>query len=102
MEIFGTEWVCRQIDHAMSHENTKEAAPAPADGESSSLFRWGWSEVSETAVSCIEYVGRTALVVTGPYTGREYRFPEPGAKLTVDIRDRHGLLAIPMLRSALG
>lgn len=86
----------------MNHEDAKETTPAPADGESASLFAWGWTEVSETAVACIEYVGRTALVVTGPYTGREYRFPEPGAKLTVDIRDRHALLAIPVLRSSMG
>lgn len=47
----------------------------------------------------VEYIGRTALVVTGPYTGARYRFSQPGARLTVDARDRAALLSIPMLRA---
>ena len=49
----------------------------------------------------LEYVGRTALVVTGPYTGARYRFHQPGARLTVDARDRHAMLSIPMLRAVV-
>jgi len=49
----------------------------------------------------VEYVGRTALVVTGPFTGARYRFTQPGARLAVDIRDRSALLSIPMLRAVL-
>jgi hypothetical protein len=54
--------------------------------------------------ACVEYVGRTALVVTGPYTGARYRFLQPGARVTVDARDRQAMLSIPMLRavSAMG
>lgn len=47
----------------------------------------------------LEYVGRTALVITGPYTGARYRFEEPGAQLRVDERDRHVMLSVPMLRA---
>lgn len=50
-------------------------------------------------LACVEYVGRTALVVTGPYTGARYRFLQPGARVTVDARDRQAMLSIPMLRA---
>lgn len=40
-----------------------------------------------------KYVGHTALTVTGPVTGRRYRFERPGALLAVDRRD-HGALAV--------
>lgn len=49
--------------------------------------------------ACVEYVGRTALVVTGPYTGARYRFLQPGARVAVDARDRQAMLSIPMLRA---
>jgi hypothetical protein len=45
-----------------------------------------------------EYVGATALMVVGPATGRCYRFDRPGAKLTVDLRDRPTLASIGSLR----
>ena len=45
-----------------------------------------------------EYVGATALMVVGPATGRCYRFDRPGAKLTVDLRDRSTLANISSLR----
>lgn len=51
------------------------------------------------AEMCVEYIGRTALVVTGPYTGARYRFLQPGARVTVDARDRQAMLSIPMLRA---
>jgi len=47
----------------------------------------------------MEYVGRTALVVTGPYTGERYRFDQPGSRLSVDPRDQQSMLSLPMLRS---
>lgn len=45
-----------------------------------------------------EYVGRTRLVVTGPATGRLYRFAGPGVRLPIDPRDRAAVAAVPMLK----
>lgn len=39
-----------------------------------------------------EYVGRGALTITSPATGRRYRFEHPGARQEVDRRD-HALIA---------
>lgn len=45
-----------------------------------------------------EYLGRTALTVVGPVSGRRYRFDRPGARLEVDLKDRRSLAALPLLR----
>jgi hypothetical protein len=45
------------------------------------------------------YVGRTALTVAGPSTGRVYRFTATGASLRVDARDAVALRKIPVLRA---
>ena len=45
-----------------------------------------------------EYIGRTALTVIGPASRRTYRFDQPGARLSVDIRDRPAIDALPMLK----
>jgi hypothetical protein len=45
-----------------------------------------------------EYVGRTRLIVTGPVTGRQYRFDRPGSQLEVDPRDSTSIARIPLLR----
>lgn len=52
-----------------------------------------------TSSACFEYIGPTALVLTGPYTGQRYCFRCPGARLQVDERDCHALLAVPVLRA---
>ncbi|MGE3309018.1 MAG: hypothetical protein AB7O66_03540 [Limisphaerales bacterium] len=57
------------------------------------------SEPSGALSACFEYIGRTALVLTGPYTGNRYWFRQPGARLRVDGRDRHAFQAVPVLRS---
>jgi hypothetical protein len=44
-----------------------------------------------------EYVGRTALTVTGPLSGQRYRFAAPGARLLVDGRDAFALATVPVL-----
>jgi len=61
----------------------------------------GFSGGSELGHACawLEYIGRTALVLTGPVTGHRYRFEQPGARLPVDCRDEHSLRAVPVLRS---
>ena len=52
----------------------------------------------ETAGAYFEYVGRTALTVRGPITGKSYRFGAPGERVTVDARDAPALTAVPNLR----
>lgn len=44
------------------------------------------------------YKGSTAMTVRGPVSGRRYRFDRPGARLTIDPRDRPGLTRVPHLR----
>jgi hypothetical protein len=44
------------------------------------------------------YDGVAALNITGPATGRRYRFGERGARVTVDPRDAPMLEATPKLR----
>lgn len=44
------------------------------------------------------YVGRTALTVAGPVSGKYYRFPAPGATVEVDPRDAPSLARTPRLR----
>ena len=46
-----------------------------------------------------EYVGKTALTVIGPVSGKRYRFAHPGAVIVVDPRDRPRLAAVPGLRA---
>ena len=70
---------------------------------SNCLWPWAGPAVSpDGSPDWVEYIGRTALVVTGPYTGARYRFCQPGARLSVDARDRQALLSIPMLRAVVG
>jgi hypothetical protein len=45
-----------------------------------------------------EYVGATAMTVTGGATGRTYRFEQPGARLAVDPADEPSLRRVPNLR----
>ena len=52
----------------------------------------------ESGLVVFEYVGRTALTVVGGVTGTQYRFAQPGSRLTVDRRDRDSLDALPMLK----
>lgn len=47
-----------------------------------------------------QYVGRTGLTVTGPITGRQYRFNHTGAVVGVDGRDAGSMAAVPHLRRA--
>jgi hypothetical protein len=47
-----------------------------------------------------EYVGKTALTVIGPVSGRRYGFTHPGDLLPVDERDGPSMAAVPNLRKA--
>jgi hypothetical protein len=44
------------------------------------------------------YVGNTAMTVTGPISGTQYRFNQPGSTLDIDARDRILLASIRQLR----
>ena len=48
-----------------------------------------------------EYTGATALTVVSPITGRRYRFPQPGARMTVDTRDRSWIAFVPHLKRCI-
>jgi hypothetical protein len=45
-----------------------------------------------------EYVGQTSLTLTGPVTGRHYRFEGTGARHVVSRHDAPALLYVPKLR----
>ncbi len=47
-----------------------------------------------------QYVGRTAVTVVSPATGRQYRFDKPGAVQQVDARDRKWLERVPNIKPA--
>jgi len=62
-------------------------------------FRFGGlRDAPSVAGAVFEYVGRSALTVTGPATGVVYRFPAPGARQKIDPRDRLALMKVPSLR----
>ena len=44
------------------------------------------------------YIGTSSLTVTGPVTGRSYRFAAPGARLEVNRHDAASLLYVPSLQ----
>ena len=49
-----------------------------------------------------EYVGTTAMTVTGSISGLKYRFERPGAKVQVDRRDLLSMAGLPNLRRTAG
>ena len=54
------------------------------------------------SVAYMQYVGRTALTVVGPATGKRYRFDTPGAIMAVELPDRASLAALRQLRQVAG
>jgi hypothetical protein len=55
---------------------------------------------SSTSMLQYQYVGRTAMTVVSPATGRRYRFDRPGAQQQVDARDRQWIERVPNIRPA--
>jgi hypothetical protein len=51
-----------------------------------------------TSVIMFEFVGSGELTIRGPVSAQVYRFRQPGDRVTVDPRDRPGLLGLRMLR----
>jgi hypothetical protein len=54
------------------------------------------------SVAYFQYLGRTALTVAGPVSGKLYRFDGPGVTVAVDLRDRTSLAAVPHLQQVVG
>lgn len=48
-----------------------------------------------------EYIGKTALTVTGNISGKQYRFNSPGGKQLIDYRDASGMMKVPVLKRVL-
>jgi len=61
------------------------------------------SNASESAPSdpVFEYLGASALTLTGPITGRTYCFEHRGARMPVNRHDAPSLLYIPNLKPVL-
>ena len=55
-----------------------------------------------SSVAYFQYSGNTAMTVIGPISKMRYRFPSPGSRLPVDIRDRAALAAVPGLVQVQG
>jgi hypothetical protein len=49
-------------------------------------------------VALYEYTGATGMTVTGPVSGKRYRFAEASAKVQIDARDVASLAGLPNLR----
>ena len=45
-----------------------------------------------------EYVGTTSMLAEGPVTRERYYFSRPGARVSIDPRDRAGMLHVPNVR----
>lgn len=50
------------------------------------------------AYAYFQYLGKTALTVIGPISGKRYRFANHGAIVAVDPNDRRSLSHVPGLR----
>ena len=59
-------------------------------------------ERTRYAQAFFEYTGTTGLSVTGPVSGKRYRFERTGARLAVDPVDKPALERVPNLRRMLG
>lgn len=60
------------------------------------------AETRRTSVAYFQHAGATGIIVTGPATGRRYRFDKHGAILAVALADRAGLAMLPQLRQVAG
>lgn len=58
-----------------------------------------YAPVGASSDPVFEYVGASSLTITGPLSGRTYRFEGRGSRLPVNRHDAPSLLYIPNLRS---
>jgi hypothetical protein len=80
-------------NNRMSISQTRVAAPTGRPLQTSPLI----ATRQRTSSAYFEYTGKTAMTVRGPISGTTYRFPAPGARVTVDLRDSRHLAAVPNL-----
>jgi hypothetical protein len=73
-------------------------AAAVAAGRGSAAAPSAASAISVTTEIMFEYAGRESASITGPVSGRVYRFTGPGDRVRVDARDRPGLASMSVLR----
>jgi hypothetical protein len=85
----------RQVSNFAPPANVRRSAsphanglPAPPQARQSHVY--------------FEYAGQTGLTVTGPVSGRRYRFDGPGARVPVEPVDKPAMERIPNLRRVLG
>jgi hypothetical protein len=45
-----------------------------------------------------QYIGKTAMTVLGPVSGKIYRFGNSGERVELDRRDLSGLASVPKLK----
>jgi hypothetical protein len=66
--------------------------------QSNALASNNAAAVSNSSSINFEYTGKTALTVIGNITRKNYRFNYPGHIQTVDHRDAHGMMSVPVLK----
>jgi hypothetical protein len=78
---------------------TVHAVQAPAANPTGVADAAGGAAADRPTHPEFRYVGATSLTVTGPVTGRAYRFAAPGARLEVNRHDAASLLHVPTLQA---
>ncbi len=81
-----------------SSSQTRTSSPIAKVGQASQML----AARQRISVAYFQYSGKTGMTVIGPVSGMRYRFPSPGSRLPVDIRDRAALAAVPGLVQVQG
>lgn len=85
--------MCCGRDRAQQGATSRPPAPNPATRPAVPVVR----ENPSARVAYV-YAGNTGMTVTGPVSGKQYRFDQPGARVEVDARDRVLLASVRQLR----
>ncbi len=72
---------------------TRVSAPPNNAAQTSPAF----AIKQRSSVAYFEYIGKSAMTVMGPISGMTYRFPAPGSRAAVDLRDHRHVAAVPNL-----
>lgn len=73
-------------------------AGTPADRNSHARKAPAYREPKRHAQAYFQYLGQRGIIVTGPVSGRQYRFESFGAVAAVDPRDRRSLRMVSDLQ----
>jgi hypothetical protein len=85
--------MCCGRDRAQQKVTSKPLSSRPANRPATAVNR----ETPQSRVAYV-YAGNTGMTVTGPVSGKQYRFDHPGARVEVDARDRVLLASVRQLR----